>query len=348
MVMDTSYLESLETLMATDETTTGGENGGIWVVASATAEGLSSWSGKLVAEARLLADQLGSYVQALLLGSVDERWANALLAAGADGVHMTGTMIPALDAMADFVTEREVEVLLFADTPLFRQYAAALGGKLAKPFLSGCTALEIDPETSGLLVQRPVMGNRINEMVAMGEGVKPQIVALFPEPLPEPFDDLYRTGDVETVDLPEETGWPWAGGEPVEEPLQPPRLQDAKIVVAGGRGMAEAGWSLVEALAEALGGVVAGSRGAVDEGLIGEERMVDLVGHRIAPDLYVACGISGQMQHNAAIEQARMVVAINHNPEAPIFKVADVGLVGNVAEIIPALVEAVEAKKRSA
>ena len=343
--MDNSYLESLEALMTTDETAGGGENGGIWVVTQATADGLTTWSGKLVAAARMLADQLGAYVQALLLGSEDETLANALLAAGADGVHMTTTMIPAFTAMSDFVTAREVEVLLFADTPVLRQYAAALAGELDKPFLSGCTGLEIDVETSGLLVQRPVMDNRINAMVAMGEGVKPQIVALFPEPLPEPFDDPYRTGDVETVDLPAETAWPWVAGESVEEPLQPPRLQDARIVVAGGRGMAAVGWPLLESLASALGGVVAGSRGAVDEGLIGEERMVDLVGQRVAPDLYIACGISGQMQHNAAIENARMVVAINHNPKAPIFKVADVGLVGDVAEIIPALINAIRDQK---
>ncbi len=340
MAMDMSYLESLQTLMATEETTEGESSGGIWVVAQSTAEGLAGWADKLVAQARLLADQLGAYIQVLLLGSEDEALANVLIAAGADGVHMTLSALPSVAAVAEFVAERSPEILLFADTPLFRQYAAQLAGKLDKPFLSGCTGLDIDMVTSGLMVQRPVMDNRINELVAMREGVRPQIAALFPEPLPEPFSDPYRTGSVEVVSFPA-GDVPWLAGEVVDAPLSQPALKTAKVIVAGGRGMAGAGWPLVESLAEAIGGVVAGSRGALDEGWIPEERMIDLVGQRVAPDLYIACGISGQMQHNAAIENARFVVAINHNPNAPIFKVADVGLVGDVGEIIPALIESV-------
>ena len=127
-------------------------------------------------------------------------------------------------------------------------------------------------------------------------------------------------------------------------------LGDADIVVAGGRGMAQAGWQLVEDLAAALARkypqrhiAVAGSRGALDSGWIDEDRMVDMTGHVVAPDLYIACGISGTFQHFGAIEKARCVVAVNHNPGAPIFKQADYGLVGDVAELIPALIEALEA-----
>ncbi len=134
---------------------------------------------------------------------------------------------------------------------------------------------------------------------------------------------LTREGDVPSVEL----------------PAVP--LSKARIVVSAGRGMQDAaGFALVTRLADALGGVVAGTRGALDAGWIDEERVVGAGGQTVAPDLYIACGISGDVYHYFGLQGSKFVVAINPDPEAPIMKVANVAVVGDARQVIPAMLEA--------
>jgi electron transfer flavoprotein alpha subunit len=161
-----------------------------------------------------------------------------------------------------------------------------------------------------------------------------------------PYEDTYRSGDVQQVEvnLGEVGGrlsWINLDAE-VNLPVAP--LTKAKVVVCAGRGLQDAeGFGLAEQLAAALGGVVAGSRGAQDEGWIAEEQVVGVGGHEIAPDLYVACGVSGDVYHYFGVQDAKFVVAINVDEDAPIMKVANMAVVGDAKLVIPAMLEALAA-----
>ena len=123
------------------------------------------------------------------------------------------------------------------------------------------------------------------------------------------------------------------------------RIEDAEILISGGRGCGgPEGFKLLQDLAEAIGGAVSGSRGAVDQGWLGHSRQVGQTGQTVRPKLYVACGISGAIQHLVGMQTADFIVAINRDPNAPIFGVADIGIVGDVAVVVPALTRACKAR----
>jgi electron transfer flavoprotein alpha subunit len=158
-----------------------------------------------------------------------------------------------------------------------------------------------------------------------------------------PYQDSARSGQAEQVeiDLAGVAGRLTWTNLSAAVSLPSPPLERAKVIVSAGRGMGDAeGFVLVEQLAKALGGQVAGSRGAFDEGWIGEEQIVGIGGKLIAPDLYIACGISGDLYHSFALENAKFIVAINADEQAPIFRLANMSLVGDAREIIPAMLEA--------
>jgi electron transfer flavoprotein alpha subunit len=158
-----------------------------------------------------------------------------------------------------------------------------------------------------------------------------------------PYEDAYRSGEVERVDvdLAEASGrLTWASLD-AEAHLPPVPLSRARVVISAGRGMGDAeGYALVEQLAAALGGVVAGSRGAYDEGWIAEEQIVGVGGEFVAPDLYVACGVSGDIHHYFGLQDAKFVVAINSDERAPIMQFANLAVVGDAKEVVPAMLEA--------
>ena len=158
-----------------------------------------------------------------------------------------------------------------------------------------------------------------------------------------PYEDTYRSGDVQQVDVDlagAVGGLSWVNLDtPVE--LPPASLAKARVVVSAGRGMGDAeGFALVAQLAEALRGVVAGSRGAYDEGWIDEDQIVGIGGEFTAPDLYVACGISGNIYHYFGLQDAKFVVAINADEKAPIMATANVAIVGDAKQVIPAMLNA--------
>ena len=325
----------------------------IWVMAEVEDGVLTPVSLEMVGKARELAAALGAYVQAVLLGENLESLAQALIHHGADGVYLADD--PRLaeyhlethaEVLSDLFQEKKPEIILFGATELGQELAPRLAQRLGTGLISDCLNLSIDETERVLLATHPVYSGEyfhINTFL----GAKPQIATVRPGTFRLPFADEYRYGDVEEIAINLEgiEGKVKVLSVYAEEAQPEIPLSKARVIVAGGRGVGDAeGFALVEELAEALGGQVAGSRGAMDEGWISEEHLVGLGSATVKPDLYIACGISGDVYHYFATQEAKFVVAINKNPEAPIFKVADTGIVGDPKEVIPPLLAELRAE----
>lgn len=324
---------------------------GIWVVAEMEEESLSPVTLEVMGEGRRLADRLGVYLEAVLIGDGVAALAQELIRYGADTVYLAEDSRLAeyhvetyTKVLADLVKERRPEILLLGDTDMGRDLAPRLAQRLDTCLITGCVKLDLDETERLLLATHGLYGDEYFHTLACPQA-RPQMATLRPGYFHPAYPDEYRTGEVEAVSVELE------GVEPrvrvlrklPAEALREVPLAKARVIVSGGRGMgSREGFALLEKLAEALGGVVAGSRGAVDEGWIGEEKQIGMSGVTVKPDLYIACGISGAIQHYIGMQEAKLVVAINKDPNAPIFKVADIGVVGDAREVIPALIEALQ------
>jgi electron transfer flavoprotein alpha subunit len=168
------------------------------------------------------------------------------------------------------------------------------------------------------------------------------MATLEPGYFPVPYEDTSRSGDVQTVDVHPAGAEPrllWTDSSPSPD-LPAPSLAKARTVVSAGRGVVDAnGFALVEQLAQALGGVVAGSRGAFDQGWIAEEQIIGVGGEFVSPDLYFACGISGDVYHTLGLQDAKFVVALNTDPDAPIMQVANMAVLGDAAQVVSAILD---------
>lgn len=352
--MDFSYLDDwMDEELGGEAIEEGGEGyRNIWVLAEVAGGEIAPASLEALGQARELADQIGVYVYGVLLGPEAEPLAEKLFAYGADKVLVAGD--PALaqyqpglyvEAMARLVDQYRPEILLMGATSLGSDLAPALAGRLNTGLMSRCVKLGLDMSERLLLGTFPVLGGEMYNTAACPEA-RPQLATLLPGYFAVPYEDTYRTGTVEQVELElDEPGGKltWVDGEAAVE-LPPVPLVKARVVVSAGRGMGDAqGFALVQKLADALGGVVAGSRGALDEGWIGEEQVVGIGGQTIAPDLYLACGLAGDVYHYFGVQDAGFVVAINTDEKAPIMKAANMAIVGDAREVIPAMLEALGA-----
>lgn len=318
----------------------------VWAVGELEGGGLAPISYEVTGAARDLADLLGVRAEAVLMGKDVEGLAQELIWRGADTVYLleedalsqyrTETYAQVLAGLAD---DRRPEILLFGATDVGEDLAPRLAQQLGTGLLPDCTKLEVDQAERILLGTRSTYDGALMETNACPEK-RPQIASVRPgavEPYP-PSES--RTGDVEkiTVGSVEEVR---AKVLEVVEEVREPALRHARVVVAGGRGVGSAdGFELLEKLAEELGAAVGASRGAFDEGWVGKEYWVGGAGGiPVAPDLYIACGISGAIQHYLGIKDSKFIVAINKDHRAPIFEFADVGIVGDLHEVVPALVD---------
>ena len=351
--MDFSFLDDWAEEEAGPQIAEAGEGyRNIWVFAEMAEGALCVSTLEVMGQARELADQIGVYVYGVLLGEGVESLGQELIAYGADLVLLAedpalGEYQPEthLQALACLVEQYRPEILLLPATPLGSDLAPRLAQRLNTGLISHCVKLDLDMSERLLLGTFPVLGGEMYHTAACPEA-RPQIATLQPGYFRAPYQDTYRSGDVQQVDVPlgEVSGrlaWTNLDAE-VDLPAVP--LSRAKVVVSAGRGLQDAeGFALAEQLAKALGGVVAGSRGAFDEGWIGEGQIVGIGGQEIAPDLYVACGISGDVYHYFGLQGAKFVVAINPDENAPIMKLANMAVVADAKRLIPALLEALAA-----
>lgn len=320
---------------------------GVWVFAEQRQGKLMGVAIELLGEGRKIADKLGVELTAVLLGNKVDEIADKLIKYGADRVLYVDNEI--LDvyttdaytkAIYELVMDRKPEILLIGATNIGRDLGPRLSARIGTGLTADCTKLEVDEKDGKLLQTRPAFGGNLMATIVCPNH-RPQMSTVRPGVMEKAHYDESREGTIEKVDIKLEKSDIKAFVEKVEksEKAEVP-LEEAPIVVSGGRGLGnKEGFKLIEKLAKKLGGVVGASRATVDAGWIEQSHQVGQTGKTVRPKLYVACGISGAIQHLAGMQESDCIVAINKNPDAPIFDVADYGIVGDLYEIIPQLIE---------
>jgi len=321
---------------------------GILVFSLASAEGLPRSSLELVAAAEQLREKLGDrIVQVALLGQGAESCAETLIHHGADEVlvasspelqsYKTELILEVLEAVIERVSPA---VVLFPADTVGGEIAPRLAYRLGAGIVTDCVGFELDAESRRIRWLRPVYGGKaMAYMVANG----PVQIATFRqrafEPLPE---DTSRQGKVQALQVELEPAMaPVSLVEEVREEVEGISLDEAEIVISGGRGMGgPEAFSELETMAEILQGAVGSSRPPADSGWVPHAKLIGQTGKILSPNLYIAVGISGAPQHMAGIAAAKTIVAINKDEDAPIFKVAHLGVVDDWRQVVPALIRA--------
>jgi electron transfer flavoprotein alpha subunit/NAD-dependent dihydropyrimidine dehydrogenase PreA subunit len=323
----------------------------VWVFAEQRDGALTRVAHQLMGKARQLADTLGAKAEAVLLGHNVEALAQELIAYGADTVYLAEH--PLLEryrtdaytkVLSDLIREKKPEIVLFGATTVGRDLAPRISQRIYTGLTADCTGLDIDEGERLLLQTRPAFGGNIMATIACPHH-RPQMSTVRPGVMKALQPDNTRQGTVEpvTVALGEED-LNLRIVEVVKEARRRANLEDAKIIVSGGRGLGgPEGFKIIEQLAEAFGGEVGSSRAAVDSGWIEHDHQVGQTGKTVRPELYVACGISGAIQHQAGMKESKFIIAINKDPGAPIFQIADVGIVGDLYKIIPEMIKQLKA-----
>ena len=318
---------------------------GIWVLAECTQKEIAPVVFELLGEARRLTAAQPQPVSAVLLGQYDAALTDQLFAAGADRVYQVDRFElnqPIEDhhaeALAELARRFQPAILLIGATHFGRGVSARVAALLNTGLTADCTELSIDPVSGNLLQRRPAFGGNLLATIETPNH-RPQMASVRPQVMKALSQDISRTGEQIVCDLSDLTFNPnikLIAGQ-IRETID--SITNSSILVAGGRGMQRAeNIHLLYELADILGGTVAASRAAVEAGWLPVERQVGQTGKTVAPRVYIACGISGQIQHTAAISGAETIIAINNDSDAPIFNYADYGLVGDVAEILPQLI----------
>jgi electron transfer flavoprotein alpha subunit len=319
---------------------------GVWVVAEHLHGEFRRGTYELLGRGRELADKRGTGLSAVLFGDQVEGLAQRLIAFGADKVYLAQDPVlahyrtgPYTDVLAGMVNQHKPEIVLISATPQGRDLAPRVAARISAGLTADCTGLDIDDE-EGLLVQtRPAFGGNLMATIVCRQA-RPQMATVRPGVMKALPPDPSRAGEVVTVPVHlDERGVAAKIIEIVQQEGDGQvNLQDAQIIVSGGRGLGKPeNFALIRELADVLGGAVGASRAAVDAGWIPAYHQVGQTGRTVQPKLYIACGISGAVQHLAGMGSSDVIVAINKDPSAPIFNIATYGIVGDLFEIVPAL-----------
>jgi electron transfer flavoprotein alpha subunit len=308
----------------------------------------ASVSFELLGAGKRLAHELGTELLAVLLGA-GESEAQELIRWGADKVILCSDSVlekfnddTYSAVLARVITEYKPSIVLAGATPIGRSFIPRVAARLTTGLTADCTSLEIDKESKNLLQVRPAFGGNIMATILCPD-YRPQMATVRPRVMKKGEYDEKRTGEIISVNLDKVRARTKVLDFVREVSEVSVNLHETDIIVAGGRGMGgEKGYKMLEELAEALGGAVGASRAAVDEGWIPYSHQVGQTGKTVNPKVYFACGISGAVQHLVGMQSSDIIIAINKNPEAPIFNVATYGIVGDLFEIVPMLTKKVK------
>jgi electron transfer flavoprotein alpha subunit len=334
--------------------------GNVWVFIEQDEGVIADVSLELVGKARQLADELGVEVESVLLGKAVEHLVPTLHQYGADHVFVAEdpalepfTALPFTKVFVELAAEHKPYIVLFGATHVGRSLAPRVASTLMTGLTADCTALEIDDfedriakkSLKNRLMQiRPAFGGNIIATIATSwDG--PQMVTVREGVMPLGEPQAGRTGKLTRVPV------NFTAEDTVVEIVErikeakASNLKGARIIVAGGYGVgSKENFALIHKLAATIGGEVGASRAAVDAGWTDHDHQVGQTGVTVRPKLYIACGISGSVQHRAGMAESSKIIAINTDAAAPIFSIADYGIVGDLNDVLPKMIQAYKAK----
>ena len=319
---------------------------GVWVVAEHHNGDVHSVSFELLGAGRVLADKLKVELAAVLIGDQLQNEAKKLIGYGADRVYLAEhpALVPFNDeshanVLTELIKEKKPEILLGGATAMGRSFIPRVAVAVETGLTADCTELDIGDD--GLLYQtRPAFGGNVMATILCPHR-RPQMATVRPMVMKNPEFNGEHEGVVEIFTPSEEaTNSRVQVLETIRQDQETARLTEAEIVVTGGRGVQKAeNFKIIEELALLLDGAVGATRSVVDEGWMPHSHQVGQTGKTVSPKLYLACGVSGAIQHVVGMQGSEIIVAVNKDPDAPIFKVADFGIVGDLFQVIPPLKE---------
>jgi len=317
---------------------------GVWIFAEQSQGRIASVAYELLGIGRKLADELQTELSAVLFGESPE--VEELIKWGADKVYYTdASQYVYLDdelyakTLVNLINQNKPEILLAGATAIGRSFIPRVAARLRVGLTADCTGLEIDKETGNLLQIRPAFGGNIMATIVSPTS-RPQIATVRPRVMKRGEYNTNKKGEIIKIEPMEPTGRVKILERVQDSSFCKVNLQDAKVIVSGGRGLGSPdNFSMLWELANLLGGTVGASRAAVDEGWIPYAHQVGQTGKTVCPKLYIACGISGAVQHLVGMQASDIIVAINKDSNAPIFNVSTYGIVGDLKEIIPLMIK---------
>ncbi len=327
---------------------------GIWVFIEQKNGRVQSVAYELLGKAQELAKKLNTSVSGVLIGNKLEDQLDELIFCGADNIYLVEAPElanfqdePYTNILVELVKKHKPEILLCGATNIGRSLISRVAIKIKAGLTADCTGLDIDPDKKILLQTRPAFGGNIMATI-ISPNYRPQMATVRHKVfapmaadkkrkgkiIRESFDSALYVSRTQLLDI-------------IEEIESTVNLSEADIIVSGGRGMGgPENFKLLEDLARVLGAAVGSSRAAVDAGWMPYSHQVGQTGRTVGPKIYFACGISGQIQHLVGMQSSKIIVAINKDPEAPIFKVATYGIVGDLFQVVPVLTQAFKTSLR--
>lgn len=321
---------------------------GVWIFAEQSEGLINKGSLELLSCGHDIGKVLGEEVCAILLGDNVSGFVNELTTYGAQKIYIAEDEILNIyqtnayaNTISDIISQYKPSIVLYSATQTGRDLAPRIARRLGVGLTADCTRLAIDEKEGHLLQTRPAFGGNIMATI-VSPVTRPQMATVRPGVMKLVKHDNIPKAEIikckVELDL---KNIKTKILDVIKERRRYSNIQEAKVIICGGRGIrSEKGVKVIETLAEAIGGEIAGSRVAVEKGWIKQEKQIGQTGHSVSPDLYIACGISGSIQHRAGIQNSKIIIAINTDPDAPIFSIADYGIVGDLFEIVPALIKA--------
>ncbi|NCP08156.1 MAG: electron transfer flavoprotein subunit alpha [Deltaproteobacteria bacterium CG_4_8_14_3_um_filter_51_11] len=321
---------------------------GVWAVTEQRDGAFRKISYELVSEGRRLADKLGQKLTAVVIGASMKEKAKELSQYGADRIIVADdprlgqyTTDAYVEIMGQLVKAEEPSVLLMGASVQGKDFSARLAGRLGVGMAQDCTAFDI--ENGGLIATRPVYAGKAYTTVGF-ENSFPQMATARPNVMSVLAPDAGRSAELVDAQFTlDDAALKTKVAEAIKDASGKVDLTEADKIISGGRGMkGPENFKILEDLADVIGASVGASRSAVDAGWRPHRDQVGQTGKVVSPNLYVACGISGAIQHLAGMSTSKVIVAVNKDAEAPIFQKADYGVVGDLFDVVPALTEAVK------
>lgn len=304
---------------------------------------------EVVSEGKRLSEKLGLEMKCALIGGSVAGLVDEISQYGAKDVLIAEgkefdkyTSMTYTTALHEIVKKTNASIILLGATSMGRDLGARLSARLKAGFVNDCTGIEVG-STKDITFLHPIFGGKVWSYLK-GAGGSAQVITLRPNVFSAIAPDKSKKANVEKIDIKlSDTDLRAKVLELIMAAEGAVDLTEANIIVSGGRGMkAPENFKLIEDLALTLGAAIGASRAAVDAGWKPHSFQVGLTGRTVSPTLYIACGISGAIQHLAGMSSSKYIVAINKDPDAPIFKIADYGIVGDVFEVVPLLIEEIK------